>query len=511
LKVIMRVISIVAIALFIATSKAVEDAKVKATKYLEKYGYVEDIGDRTIDEEEYFSEAIKTFQEFAGLEVTGELDEETEKMMDTPRCGMDDRVANFVTQGSKWPKKDLTYRISEYPNGISQRDVDKTTRQAFDMWQDVSQLTFREGRSRDVDINIKFVRGCHGDGNCFNGPGGVLAHAYFPQFGGAAHFDATERWSVTVNRGTQLLNTLTHEFGHSLGLRHSRVRGAIMAPFYKGWDPNLKLGQDDIKGIQKLYGRQVGPTRPTRGPPRTTQGPRRPRPRPRPGNPDELCGSSIDAIVQTGDGSSYVFKGQNYWMITDSGVAFGYPRSISQDWPGLPSCIDAALTWRSRKITYFFKGDKYWRFTDQLPDPGYPKDISNWSGLPSNLDAAFQWGRNGFLYFFKGSQYWKYDTDLKKMSSGYPKDISQWQDVPGSVNAALQWSNGNTYFFKSGQYWRFNDDTISVDRADPAYPRDTGRWWFGCSDNSLPQIGFPNDVCSEPNPPTSEPNLPPLP
>ena len=29
-----------------------------------------------------------------------------------------------------------------------------------------------------------------------------------------------------------------------------------MAPFYKGWDPNLKLDEDDIQGIQALYGEQ---------------------------------------------------------------------------------------------------------------------------------------------------------------------------------------------------------------------------------------------------------------
>ena len=32
----------------------------------------------------------------------------------------------------------------------------------------------------------------------------------------------------------------------------------------------------------------------------------------------------------------------------------GYPRSISADWDGLPSSLDAAFTWTNGK-TYFFK------------------------------------------------------------------------------------------------------------------------------------------------------------
>ena len=41
--------------------------------------------------------------------------------------------------------------------------------------------------------------------------------------------------------------------------------------------------------------------------------------------------------MEIADGSSYVFKGEHYWMLTEGGVATGYPRIISQDWPGLPS------------------------------------------------------------------------------------------------------------------------------------------------------------------------------
>ena len=50
-------------------------------------------------------------------------------------------------------------------------------------------------------------------------PGGTLAHAFFPLFGGDIHFDEEENWTVKTSRGVSLAQSAAHEIGHSLGER----------------------------------------------------------------------------------------------------------------------------------------------------------------------------------------------------------------------------------------------------------------------------------------------------
>ncbi|KAK7602614.1 hypothetical protein V9T40_008203 [Parthenolecanium corni] len=230
-------------------------------KYLSKFGYMR-------SHNTTFEEGIREFQDFAGLKVTGELNNDTVRMMKMPRCGVKDkrnpkpvehsRFRRYVLHGSKWPELKITYRITKYPSGLKKSKTDKDVKKAFDAWSEVSPLSFVQKTSRkQADIEISFESGDHGDEDPFDGPGGILAHAYFPADGGDVHFDDDEIWTVKISsQNINLFRVAVHEFGHSLGLEHSKVRGAVMYPFYTGADSDFQFHPDDINGIQTIYGKK---------------------------------------------------------------------------------------------------------------------------------------------------------------------------------------------------------------------------------------------------------------
>ncbi|TSM28230.1 Collagenase 3 [Bagarius yarrelli] len=201
---------------------------------------------------------LQEMQRFFGLNVTGTLTAETLEMMKKPRCGVSDVSANNAKASkAKWPRTTLTYRIVNYTPDMSVAEVDSTMAKALQLWANVTPLKFTRLYKGVADIMISFAVREHGDGNPFDGRGRVLAHAFFPAagLGGDAHFDDDEFFTFKSSLGYNLFIVAAHEFGHSLGLEHSNVRGALMFPTYSFSNPDTYvLPRDDVTRIQALYG-----------------------------------------------------------------------------------------------------------------------------------------------------------------------------------------------------------------------------------------------------------------
>ncbi|XP_018411864.1 PREDICTED: interstitial collagenase-like [Nanorana parkeri] len=106
-----------------------------------------------------FAERMREMQKFFGMRVTGRLDTNTMNMMKTPRCGMPDvaEVRN-VPGRPRWRQTSLTYRILNYTPDLPMNVVDDSIKRAFDVWGQVTPLTFTKVPNGQADILIQFSR-----------------------------------------------------------------------------------------------------------------------------------------------------------------------------------------------------------------------------------------------------------------------------------------------------------------------------------------------------------------
>ncbi|KAE8587734.1 hypothetical protein XENTR_v10022081 [Xenopus tropicalis] len=401
--------------------------------------------------------------------------------MRLPRCGKHEQRMSY-NLGSKWKKDMLTYKILNTTAQLPEKMVKDELSKALKVWQDVSSLKFVEvGINETADIDMFFVSGLHNDGikNAFDGPGRVLGHAFMPPFSknkkdidGDLHLDNDEKWTINEKKGVNLLQAAAHELGHALGLDHSTVTGALMAPTYKGYNPKFQLHEDDIQAIQALYGKPklnqttasnatVIKTGDVKTDTTSNTKPKAEDKDPKKQSVVKMCGQEpIDTFVSTKNGSIFLFKGEYFWEMSHGKLPLTtkkkYPQLISTKWKSLPSSIDAAIRMQNPSADqdgkiFFFKGSNYWKFDNGQMEPGYPKLISEgFPGVPDHLDAAFTQPaivakggkviREERIFFIKGKNFTVYNPATGNSTS--PQSLQDdWVGVKLPITAALSLKN----------------------------------------------------------------------
>ncbi|XP_042538943.1 stromelysin-2 [Dipodomys spectabilis] len=403
---------------------------------------------------------IQEMQKFLGLEVTGKLDSDTMRMMGRPRCGVPD-VGHFTTfPGTpKWQKNHLTYRIVNYTPDLPRQVVDSAIEKALRVWAEVTPLTFSRMYAGEADIMISFAVREHGDFYPFDGPGNSLAHAYppGPGFYGDVHFDDDEKWTENAS-GTNLFLVAAHELGHSLGLFHSANREALMFPVYQSFKDltQFHLSQDDIAGIQSLYGpppppSPTSPVVPTEYMPPGHRTPAKCDP-----------ALSFDA-VSTLRGELLFFKDRYFWRRSRWSLQ-PQLHLISAFWPSLPSELDAAYEVISKDTVFIFKGNKFWAVKGTDIQADYPKDIHTLGFPPTikKIDAAVSDKEKEKTYFFVKDEYWRFDEKSQSMERGFPRRIADgFPGVGPKVDAVLQ-EFGFFYFFNGSSQFEFDANARRV-------------------------------------------------
>lgn len=374
------------------------------------------------------------------------------------RCGTDDRSNPASLRDKKWNQRTLTYRILNYPRTLNQSTVRRVLKESLDKWSVITDTTFQENKAAPSNIKISFVRGNHGDEKDFDGSGGVLAHAYFPDTPreGQVHFDSDESWTVGSGTGTDLASVSLHEFGHTLGLEHSDVPDSVMYPWFQGY---TELRREDVNAARALYGTSDSEE-----------------------TAPNICSTDFDAaaIIR---GKFYFFK--DAWFALYRGARSTKFVGIDGYWHGLPARLDRVDALYERDSTdgnvVVFNGRNYWVLKNNreaVDCPVYGCNITDF-GIPDTverIDAAFQW--RSHTYIIGGNDYWRFDEKKGKLVPGYPRTIFSLFSIPppAPIDAVLTLRYGAVLVLKRSKIYHYDDPTRSI-------PYDARNEWFYCEED----------------------------
>ncbi|XP_020378144.2 vitronectin isoform X2 [Rhincodon typus] len=197
-----------------------------------------------------------------------------------------------------------------------------------------------------------------------------------------------------------------------------------------------------------------------------------------PGIPNDIDASlAVPASNIDGKERVYFFKGNVYWEYI---------------FKTQPSQMDCAGSYISNVFLRYADIDNSWedfftslfQVTSNVGANG-PKSIrQNWRGIPGHVDSAMI----GKLFFIRQfPRPGRKKPKKPKKPSRWNQRREQWRRHSSSMEMELFSfiPSQSVYFFVKDKYYRVDLETKRVAYARPSYPRSIARYWFKCMDKPL--------------------------
>ncbi|XP_077307424.1 hemopexin [Lithobates pipiens] len=191
---------------------------------------------------------------------------------------------------------------------------------------------------------------------------------------------------------------------------------------------------------------------------------------------DRCTDEGFGAMALDDKGVMYYFRDDFVWL-----GFHGPAKRINETWQSLTGPIDAAFRNHNQEHPlehqriYLFKGSKVWSYFEGKLVAGFPRLISEeFPGIPDDLDAAVECHkgecRTDSVLFFKDGKVYVY-------SSNVDPAVKQktWANV-GPCTAAVRWME-KYYCFNGINFTRF--DPVTGERLSPR-PLDTRDYFVRC-------------------------------
>ncbi|XP_063806840.1 hemopexin [Pseudophryne corroboree] len=170
-----------------------------------------------------------------------------------------------------------------------------------------------------------------------------------------------------------------------------------------------------------------------------------------------------------------MFQGAQVWSYFEGHLVTGYPRLISQEFPGVPDHLDAAVECHQGECRtdsiIFFKGDTVYIYSAQ-EDP--PLKQRRWTAL-GNCTAAVRWLER--YYCFNGVSFNRFDPVTGQLLSPRPLDTRDYfVRCPGRGHAHAARQNATLMSIKDRCSNRSFEAFSSDDKSRTYAFR--GGWYF---------------------------------